>query len=151
MNGMSDFRFSWIQPTKLRRRSFLAAFAGLGAVFAVTRRSNAGEMSHVDREATDQSGEGLKKKVPMTIDLKTLGPERLVASIASSASGYRVTMASGKTISFTEFDLRFKTDSSAHGPTEGHPVLLPASMRTDRAFVVFASLREINAFVDRPA
>ncbi|MEO6783582.1 MAG: hypothetical protein ABI407_18940 [Bradyrhizobium sp.] len=148
---MSDFRFSWIQPTKLRRRSFLAAFAGLGAVLAVTRRSNAGEMSHVDRGATDPSGAGPEKKVRMTIDLKSLGPEHQVASIASSASGYRVTTASGTAISFTEFDLRFKTDTSAHGPTEGHPVLLPASMRTDRAFVVFASLREINAFVDGPA
>ena len=149
---MSDFRSSWTRPTKLRRRSFLAAFAGLAAVLPMNRRSAAtAEMSRAAEDATHPSGEGPEKKVPTTIDLKALGPENQVASIASFTSGYRVTTASGKAISFTEFDLRFKTDSSAHGPIEGHPVLLPASMRTDRAFVVFANLREINAFVDRLA
>ena len=83
---------------------------------------------------------------PATIDLKTLGPEHQVASINSLGNVYRVRTVSGRTASFPEFDLRFKTDASSHGPAEGVPVLMPASV--DRAFIVFASPREISSFID---
>ncbi len=124
----------------------------------IARRSDGAEIIDANegawrsvRPARAVTARSLNNRVPTTIDLKTLGPEHQVASIVSSADSYRVTTVSGREISFTEFDLRFKTDSSAHGPTEGHPVLLPASMRADRAFVVFASLREVSAFVHQPA
>jgi len=154
---MSVFRLPKILETTIRRRSLLAAVATLAAALSVTRGSYGAETAAGDagRGNARPSGEAAMRpprgQAPATIDLKTLGPEHQVASIASLADSYRVTTVSGREISFTEFDLRFKTDSSAHGPTEGHPVLLPASVRADRAFVVFASLREISAFVDRPA
>src|SRR5258708_8208872 len=156
MNTMSDFRFSWIRPTRIHRRSLLAAFASVAVALTISRRSDGAERFDPDEGAKGgvRASEEVTvrgNQMPATIDLKTLGPEHQVASIASSANGYRVTTVSGKAISFTEFDLRFKTDSSAHGPTEGHPVLMPASVRTDRAFVVFASLREPSSFVDQPA
>ncbi len=158
MNTMLDFRSSWIQPTKIHRRSLLAAVASIAAGLTIALRSDGAEIFDAEevarrsvRPSRDVTARSLNNQVLGTIDLKTLGPEHQVASIASFADSYRVTTVSGREISFTEFDLRFKTDSSAHGPTEGHPVLLPASVRADRAFVVFASLREISAFVDRPA
>ena len=40
---------------------------------------------------------------------------------------------------FWEFNPRFKTDSSDKGPRPAQPVLLPASMMGDRAFVTFAA------------
>ncbi len=49
---------------------------------------------------------------------------------------------------FWEFNFRFKTDTSENGPPEGHPALLRASMRGDRAFVIFASPSEISAFIE---
>lgn len=151
---MSDFRGSRTEPTRIRRRSLLATFAGVAAALTINRRSDGAERFDSDEGAKGGVREPKEirgNQMPATIDLKALGAKHQVASIARSANGYRVTTVSGKAISFTEFDLRFKTDSSAHGPGEGHPVLIPASMRTDRAFVVFASLREISAFVDQPA
>ena len=158
MNAMSDFRFSWIQSIKIHRRSLLATVASIAAGLTIAHRSDGAEIFDTDEGARrsvgpsrEVSARSLDYQALTTIDLKTLGPEHQVASIANSADSYRVTTVSGRAILFAESDLRFKTDSSAHGPTEGHPVLLPASMRTDRAFVVFASLREISAFVGRPA
>jgi cytochrome c len=49
---------------------------------------------------------------------------------------------------FWEFNLRFKTDSSDKGPEPGHPVLIPASMMGDRAFVIFAAPEEISGFIE---
>ena len=51
-------------------------------------------------------------------------------------------------IPFWEFNLRFKTDSSDKGPEPGHPVLIPASMMGDRAFVIFAAPEEISRFIE---
>jgi len=48
---------------------------------------------------------------------------------------------------FWEFNLRFKTDGSENGPVAGHPVIIPASMRGDRAFVIFAAPTEISPFI----
>ncbi|MGH6714444.1 MAG: hypothetical protein ACREEK_36505 [Bradyrhizobium sp.] len=149
---MSDFRLPKIQLTTIRRRSFLVAVASLVAALSVTRRSLGAETAGGESGIGDArlSGETAMRpsrgQPPATIDLKALGPERQVASISSSGNIYRVRTVSGKTASFSEFDLRFKTDASAHGPAEGVPVLMTASV--DRAFVVFASPREISSFID---
>src|SRR6266853_898593 len=154
---MSDFRLPKILETTIRRRSFLAAIASLAAASSVTRRSYGAETAAGDAGGDNVrlSGETAIRssgdQAPTTIDLKALGPEHQVASIRRSGNIYRVTTVSGITASFSEFDLRFKTDASAHGPAEGIPVLMPARMRTDRAFLVFASPSEISSFIDRAA
>jgi cytochrome c len=84
---------------------------------------------------------------PELADLKSIGPEGQVAAIRYCGDTYEVTTVAGKTIPFWEFNLRFKTDSSAKGPPKGRPALLPASMMGDRAFVIFAAPREISAFI----
>ncbi len=151
---MPDFRLARTPLTTIRRRSLLATVASLAAVLSVTRRSaetaaDAGgdNVRLSGRTATRSSGDAS----PATIDLKALGSDHQVASISRSGNNYHVTTVSGRTASFSEFDLRFKTDASAHGPAEGIPVLMPVRMRTDRAFVVFASPREISSFIDRAA
>jgi hypothetical protein len=70
-----------------------------------------------------------------------------VASIRHCADGYVVTTADGKAHRFWEFNLRFKTDSSLHGPAAGAPVLVEAGMQGDRAYVVFSAPQEISGFV----
>jgi cytochrome c len=63
---------------------------------------------------------------------------------------YTVTAFAGKTLKFWEFNLRFKTDSSANGPSKDKPALLHAGMMGDRAFVVFTSPADIGRFI-KPA
>jgi cytochrome c len=84
---------------------------------------------------------------PELADLKSIGPEGQVAAIRYCGDTYEVTTVAGQTIPFWEFNLRFKTDSSAKGPPKGRPALLPASMSGDRAFVIFAAPQEISAFI----
>jgi cytochrome c len=48
-----------------------------------------------------------------------------------------------------EFNLRFKTDSSALGPQPAKPVIVGAGMQGDRASIVFAAPNEIGTFVRR--
>lgn len=78
------------------------------------------------------------------MNLKTIGPMREVVSIRSSNNGYRLTMASGATVSFSEFNLHFKTDSSERGPVKGRPVLLRTGMQGDRATIIFSDPSEIG-------
>jgi cytochrome c len=84
---------------------------------------------------------------PELADLKSIGPEGQVAAIRYCGDTYEVTTVAGQTIPFWEFNLRFKTDSSAKGPPKGRPALLPAAMSGDRAFVIFAAPQEISAFI----
>jgi cytochrome c len=81
-------------------------------------------------------------------DLKTLGRGQQVTAIRYCGDTYHVTTASGEPLPFWEFNLRFKTDSSDKGPHPGQPVLLPASMMGDRAFVIFAAPEEISASIE---
>ena len=60
---------------------------------------------------------------------------------------YTVTVETEEAYEFWEFNLRFKTDGSENGPVAGHPVIIPASMRGDRAFVIFAAPTEISPFI----
>src|SRR5918996_3724539 len=83
------------------------------------------------------------------IDLRREGgPNNRITSIRYCGDTYTVGVESGESHPFWEFNLRFKTDSSDKGPEPGHPVLIPASMMGDRAFVIFAAPEEISASIE---
>lgn len=81
-------------------------------------------------------------------NLKLLAPEQQVQAIRHCGDTYFVTTAEGATIPFWEFNLRFKTDSSAKGPPKGWPVLVGSGMQGDRASLVFTAPAEISAFIE---
>ncbi len=154
---MLDSRIAGTQTNTVRRRTLLATIAAAAAVLSVTGPGVGTAAAAVDSESDmvraprRNRAHVLGSQARTAIDLKTLGPEHYVASISLSANGYRVETVSGKVSSFAESDLRFKTDSSAAGPAEGTPVLLPRGMRADRAFVVFANPRDISRFIHQEA
>jgi cytochrome c len=80
-------------------------------------------------------------------DLKKVGPPEQVTAITYCRDTYHVTTKNGETRDFWEPNLRFKTDSSALGPVDGTPALVPAGMMGDRADVIFAKPGEISGFV----
>jgi cytochrome c len=96
------------------------------------------------------ASEGKAAKVPKPRELpelKNASPVSTVASIRHCGDSYFVTNAKGQTLAFWEFNLRFKTDSSASGPAQGKPVLVGQGMQGDRAQVVFSNPREISSFI----
>lgn len=86
-------------------------------------------------------------RTPSLPDLKAAGAGQHVRAIRHCGDTYHVTLGEGGEYPFWEFNLRFKTDSSAHGPRKGEPVLVGAGMGGDRAQVVFAAPAEISAFI----
>jgi cytochrome c len=100
--------------------------------------------------AQGQAGEqGGMMAAPRLIDLqREVGPNTRITSIRYRGDTYTVGVESGESHPFWEFNLRFKTDSSDKGPEPGHPVLIPASMMGDRAFVIFAAPEEISGFIE---
>ena len=109
-----------------------------------------GEQARADLLAYLQSAESsgdaaMSAAMP---DLKQLEPDQQVRAIRYCGDSYFVTTEAGETIPFWEFNLRFKSDSSASGPAKGRPVLARGGMMGDRASVVFASPEEIGGFVD---
>jgi cytochrome c len=100
-------------------------------------------------EAQAQAGEqGGMMAAPQLIDLRReVGPNNRITSIRYCGDTYTVGVESGESHPFWEFNLRIKTDSSDRGPEPGHPVLIPASMMGDRAFVIFAAPEEISRFI----
>ncbi len=86
-------------------------------------------------------------KMPGLPDLRAAGAGDRVSAITHCGDTYRVTLGDGTQHAFWEFNLRFKTDSSAHGPRRGQPVIVGAGMGGDRAQVVFAEPAEISAFI----
>lgn len=80
-------------------------------------------------------------------DLKTVPPAQQVKAIQYCGDTYRVTTHSGASRPIWEFNLRFKSDSSARGPKPGVPVLLGANMQRDRFFIIFSDPKEISAFI----
>ena len=74
--------------------------------------------------------------------------DQQVDSIIYCDGVYRVVTKVGQPVDYPEFDLRFKSDSSADGPAPGIPVVINAGMRGDRGFVIFASPGEISAFIE---
>jgi hypothetical protein len=136
-----------IRRRKVHRRSLLAIGAGFAATLSIPRRSDASE---AELRATAPSSAG-RDQTAEALDLKGLNPNRQVASIGYSDNTYRVTTVAGEEIAFQEFNLRFKTDATVRGPAEGRPVLLSAGMRTDRAYIIFATPHEIGVFIERSA
>jgi cytochrome c len=60
-----------------------------------------------------------------------------------------VTTADGKTHTFWERNLRFKTDVSGEDPEKGAPAIVRAGMMGDRADVIFATPEEISTFISQ--
>jgi cytochrome c len=81
--------------------------------------------------------------------LRDVEPQGQVRAIRYCRDSYFVTLGTGKTFPFWEFNLRFKTDGSGTGPAPGQPVILHAGMRGDRASIVFASPDEISKFIEK--
>jgi len=131
--------------SSVHRRSFLVTTASLAGALSFARRSQANELS----AARSQPGASLGQRGTSTLNLKTIGPMQQVVSIRSSNNGYRLTMASGTTASFSEFNLHFKVDSSERGPLKGRPVLLSTGMQGDRASIVFSDPSEIGLLIDK--
>ena len=77
-------------------------------------------------------------------DLKAAPPDHQVEGVNYCKGTYRLKLKDGSTTDFTEFNLRFKTDLGPTGPNPGAPVLIPAGMAGDRAFLIFADLDEMK-------
>lgn len=71
-------------------------------------------------------------------NLKTLLPSQQVIVIGYCQGTYEVKLKDNSTVTFKEFDLRFKIDSGPNGPNTGNALLIPAGMGGDRAFVIFS-------------
>jgi cytochrome c len=99
-------------------------------------------------QRTEGKSEGMTGQGQM-LNLKTLDANSRVTSISHCADTYTVTTETEETHKFWEFNLRFKTDGSELGPVAGHPAIIPASMRGDRVFVIFASPAEISPFIEK--
>lgn len=80
-------------------------------------------------------------------DLKQASADSEVKSIRHCGDTYFVTTADGKTHKIWEFNLRFKTDSSANGPSPGKPAVVGVGMRGDRVAIVFAAPLELSSFI----
>jgi cytochrome c len=80
-------------------------------------------------------------------NLKTLDNATRVSSVQYCRDSYEIVTADGKKRKIWERNLRFKTDSSADGPTKGAPALVPAAMMGDRADVILATPDEFGSFV----
>ena len=86
-------------------------------------------------------------KPPPLPDLKKPSSIAAIESIRHCGDSYFVTNAKGQTAAYWEFNLRFKTDSSASGPAAGRPVMVGQGMRGDRAQIVFSEPREVSSFI----
>lgn len=80
-------------------------------------------------------------------DLKGAPASAVVTALRHCGDTYFVTHGDGQTLPYWEFNLRFKTDSSAGGPAPGRPVVVGQGMQGDRAQVVFARPEEISTFI----
>ena len=97
-------------------------------------------------KAPPPAGGGMMAARPLP-DLKQVGKERHVTAIRHCGDAYHVTTEAGRTVPYWEFNLRFKTDTSAKGPERGKPVLVPQGMQGDRAQVVFSDLDDLKRFL----
>jgi cytochrome c len=93
-----------------------------------------------------QMGGMMSTAVP---NLRTLEQGDRVQVVSYCRDTYEVATADGKTRKFWERNLRFKTDSSPEGPTQGAPALVPAGMMGERADVIFASPDELGKFISK--
>lgn len=98
------------------------------------------------KAASEGKAEHVPKPPPLP-DLKKPSPIAAITSIRHCGDSYFVTNAKGQTAAYWEFNLRFKTDSSASGPAAGRPVMVGQGMQGDRAQVVFSAPGEISSFI----
>ncbi len=110
----------------------------------------ASSSEHVPKGNADQGGGMMGQMMSRPkLNLKDTVPKQQVTAIHYCGDAYFVTLATGKTFTFWEFNLRFKTDSSKDGPPNGQPAIVRAGMTGDRAFVVFSTPEEISTFVKK--
>lgn len=86
---------------------------------------------------------------PRLESLRNVEPQGRVTAIRYCQDSYFVTLATGQTVPFWEFNLRFKTNGTPEGPAPGKPVILNAGMRGDRASIVFAHPDEISKLIQK--
>ena len=98
-------------------------------------------------EKASQPGSPLAGKPRPLPSLKNAPPDARVTAIRHCRDSYFVTNAAGETRPYWEFNLRFKTDSSASGPAPGAPVMVGQGMQGDRAQIVFSAPGEISTFL----
>lgn len=98
-------------------------------------------------EKASQAGSPLVGRSRGLPSLKEAPPDNRVSAIRHCKDSYFVTTAAGQTLPYWEFNLRFKTDSSASGPAANAPVMVGQGMQGDRAQVVFFTPAEISAFI----
>jgi hypothetical protein len=133
----------------MNRRTILAILTG-GATVLYSRVSPAGDSdpsSLIPSWPTSRLNGKAGRASGAFPDLKFVGADRQVRSIAYSRGAYCVTTTDGETVDFLEGALRFKVDSSDLGPRVGTPVILPAGTERDRFWVFFASPAEISSFI----
>ena len=96
------------------------------------------------RSLAFQAGMNLGNGLP---DLKQAAGPTQVKTIRYCDDTYVVSTAGGQTLKFWEFNLRFKSDSSTHGPRKGEPVLVGQGMQGDRAQIVFSSPADMASMI----
>jgi cytochrome c len=107
-------------------------------------------VSEKEGPSSDQQAESMSEGTMsqgQILNLKALEANNRITSISHCGDTYTVTVETEEAYEFWEFNLRFKTDGTENGPVAGHPVIIPASMRGDRAFVIFAAPTEISPFI----
>jgi len=107
-------------------------------------------VSEKEGPSSDQQAESMSEGTMsqgQILNLKALEANNRITSISHCGDTYTVTVETEEAYEFWEFNLRFKTDGTGNGPVAGHPVIIPASMRGDRAFVIFAAPTEISPFI----
>ena len=129
----------WDRPSTKRRTTLLLALGALAGLIPGSARPNV-ELQNTTTARRDPN------VIPGFPDLKRLGPAYQVRMISYRQQTFRVTKGDGQTTDFREPYLRFKIDSSAAGPLQGAPVIVPAGMG-DRAWVFFATPAEIGRFI----
>lgn len=82
-------------------------------------------------------------------NLEQADQDNLIVASRYCGDIYRAVTASGKTLDFWVFNVRFKTDSSVEGPECGKPVHQPAGMMGDCVSIVFAVPEEMATFIKR--
>jgi len=80
-------------------------------------------------------------------NLKEAAPQAQVKAVRYCDDTYTISTGAGKTLKYWEYNLRFKTDSTAHGPRKGELVLVGQGMQGDRAQIVFSSPADIGALI----
>ncbi len=110
----------------------------------------ASSSEHAPKGNADQGGGMMGQMMSRPkLNLKDTVSKQQVSAIHYCGDAYFVTLATGKTFTFWEFNLRFKADSSKDGPPKGKPGIVRAGMQGDRAFVVFAGPAEISTFIKK--